>query len=490
MSAPVTGAEPRRELLQAVAAGTAGAAGGAFLRSLVAHIAEALEADVAFVAELVEDRPGRAVTLASHAAPGIELPEGQEFELDGTPCAEAYRRDVVACPEGALQAFLNGRLEATDDELAALRIFAVRAGAELERRRRDAALRAREAELAASRARVVGAADEERARIGRDLHDGAQQRLIALGQFLDVAARELERDPARAAQLVRQAREQARAAGDELRALVRGLHPVRLAERGLGEALAALGLHSPVPLRVVALPERRLPEVLEATVWFLVAEALNNAARHAGASEVRVSVVARGFAVSVEVGDDGAGGATLAAGTGLHGLTARVEALGGTLEIDSPPGGGTRLHAKIPMAPARAPREPVLEFGHPDDGGLGERLIELVLAGRKTASVSLAREWELEGGPPRIGQRLPVLDHLGCRRATVEVVRVAVLPFGEITEDVVAAESAGVRSHAEWIETQRRFYEGCREEVAVLLGEPGWRLTDAEPVVITWFRLA
>jgi uncharacterized protein YhfF len=130
-----------------------------------------------------------------------------------------------------------------------------------------------------------------------------------------------------------------------------------------------------------------------------------------------------------------------------------------------------------------------LEFGHEGDGGLGERLIGEILAGRKTVTVSLHRECELEGGTPRIGTRLPVLDHLGRRRATVEVTKVAVMPFEEIDEVVVEAESAGMRTVEEWRELQRRFYEGCRDEIALVLGEPGWRLTQEEPMVICWIRL-
>jgi uncharacterized protein YhfF len=112
-----------------------------------------------------------------------------------------------------------------------------------------------------------------------------------------------------------------------------------------------------------------------------------------------------------------------------------------------------------------------------------------VVSGRKTATVSLAREWDLEGGTPRIGQRLPVLDHHGVRRATVEVTRVAALPLALIGEDIVDATSAGTETVEEWRAEQRRFYDGCRDEIAVLLGQPGWRLSEDEPMVITWFAL-
>ena len=111
----------------------------------------------------------------------------------------------------------------------------------------------------------------------------------------------------------------------------------------------------------------------------------------------------------------------------------------------------------------------------------------MVLDGRKTVSVALAREWDLEGGPPRPGQRIPVLDAAGTRRAIVEVVRVTVVPFADVDADVVEASQAGVATVGEWHAMQRAFYEGCRDEVALLLGEPGWRLTDDEPMVVTWF---
>ena len=512
----------RNDLLRAVAAGTAAVVGEAFLRSLVRHLGEAFDADVCFVSELLERRGDRARVLAAWPEE-IRLPEGTEYDLAGAPCQYIVSRDVVSVPENAPARFpqdellvrhrLEGylgvvmkdatggrigyvgvlskrRLEPSDEQLAALQIFAARAGAELDRRRSEAALRERETEIAASRARVVQAADEERRRIGRDLHDGVQQRLVVLTQRLDVARRALSSsDHSTANDLLAEAREHAAAAGQDLRELAHGLHPAGLSERGLDGALRLLGARSPLPLRLEALPGRRLPDTIEVTVYYLVSEAISNAVKHAGASCLTVSVVQRGRTLHVDVADDGAGGASRDGGSGLRGLGDRVGALGGTLDVHSPPGHGTCLSARIPLAPFRDARDPFLEFGHDDDGGLGERLIELVLSGRKTASVSLAREWELEGGAPRIGQPLPIMDHRGVRRGTVEVVRVAVLPFSLIDGDAIRAESAGTATVDEWRETQWRFYEGCRDEIAVLLGEPGWRLSEDEPMVITWFRL-
>ena len=269
---------------------------------------------------------------------------------------------------------------------------------------------------------------------------------------------------------------------------MRGLHPAGLAEHGLGHALASLATRSPLPLRVDALPERRLPGAVEATVYYLVSEALTNALKHAEATEVRAEVRLLGQRLLVAVHDDGRGGAQESAGTGLAGLADRVTAVGGTLRVESPPGAGTRLEATIALAPWRTAREPFLEFGHGDDGGLGDSLLAMVLDGRKTVSVALAREWDLEGGPPRPGQRIPVLDAAGTRRAIVEVVRVTVVPFcrRRLRRRRGLAGRGGHR-RASGTRCSARSTTSCRDEVALLLGEPGWRLTDDEPMVVTWF---
>ena len=509
-----------RDLLRAVAAGTAGATGEAFFRSLTRHLAEAFDAEFAFVAELIGDPLSRGRVLAT-SHPAEDLREGSEYDIAGTPCELITRDDMVSIPEGVCARFprdrfsvrhgLDGylavamrdsngeqlgyigvqstrRLDPTTDERAAMAIFSARAAAEIERRRHEAVLRAHEAELAASRVRIVEAADEERRRIGRNLHDGAQQRLVSLGHMLSLAERRLNEDPDGASALLEQAREQAALAGDELRELVRGLHPAGLAEHGLGHALATLATRSPLPLRIDAMPERRLPPAVEATVYYLVSEAITNALKHADASQVRVEVRLLGQRLLVAVRDDGCGGASLDAGGGLAGLADRVTAVGGTLRVDSPPGKGTRLEASITLAPWRSAREPFLEFGHADDGGLGERLLEMVLDQRKTVSMALAREWDLEGGPPRPGQRIPVLDATGAKRAMVEVDRVTVVSFIDIDHRTLEASQEGEWASVEdWRATQRAFYDSCREEVALLLGEPGWRLTDDEPMVVTWF---
>ena len=360
----------RNDLLRAVAAGTATVTGEAFYRSLTRHLAEAFGAEVAFVAEMLGDPPQRARVLAvSHH--GADLHEGFEFRIEGTPCSLVVANDFVSIPEGTCARFpeddftvapwaglLRRRGDARErgrpdrlhrrpvapapgpsvDERAALSIFGARAAAEIERRRHEVALRAREAEIAASRVRIVEAADEERRRIGRNLHDGAQQRLVALGHMLAMAGRRLAEEPEAAAALLDQAREQAGLAGDELRELVRGLHPAGLAEHGLSHALASLATRSPLPLHLDALPARRLPGAVEATVYYLVSEALTNALKHADATEVRAEVRLLGQRLLVAVHDDGRGGAQESAGTGLAGLADRITAVGGTLRVESPPG--------------------------------------------------------------------------------------------------------------------------------------------------------
>jgi uncharacterized protein YhfF len=336
---------------------------------------------------------------------------------------------------------------------------------------------------------LVEAAEAERRRIGRDLHDGAQQRIVALGHLLGLVRRRLGDDaPAPALELLDRATGEARLATEELRELARGLHPAGLVEKGLEPALEALAARAGVPVTVGELPARRLPEPVELTVFYLASEAVNNAQKHAPSARVQLDAVLRSDAVVVTVADDGPGGADPSAGSGLRGLEDRVSALGGTLRLESPPGGGTRLQAHVPLAPWRTAREPFLEFGHADDGGAGLASIQQIVDGEKRATVSLAAEWDLEGGPPRIGMRLPVMDAAGTRHATVEVLRVGVLPFGQVGDEIIA-DTAAAPDAAAWRASYRTFYDGCREELALLLGEPGWRLTDEEPMVVTWFRL-
>ncbi len=205
------------------------------------------------------------------------------------------------------------------------------------------------AELTASRARIVATADETRRRIERDLHDGAQQRLLSLGLFLRAAQAGMP--PEHGAQLDRAVAE-AVGALDELREYARGIHPAILNEKGLGPALEALAFRSPVPVILGMRAEGRLPGHVEISAYYVVAEALTNAARHARASAVSVEIEVDGEVVRVAVRDDGAGGASFAGGTGLVGLKDRVEAVGGRIYLDSPSGAGTSLRVDIPLTTA------------------------------------------------------------------------------------------------------------------------------------------
>lgn len=232
-----------------------------------------------------------------------------------------------------------------------LALFQAHIGEILLSNQRMSELRARVDTLTASRAAVVDAEAQGLRRLERDLHDGPQQRLVRLAMDLSTAERRLaDEDPEAAAPLVSYALSQAKEALDELRALSRGIAPPILADRGLGAALAAAVARSPLDVELdVRLPDRqRLPAAVENTAYFVVAEALANVAKHGGARHGVVSVELDGGSLWVQVADDGAGGASLAKGHGLAGLSDRVAALDGRLGVDSPPGGPTVLTAEIP----------------------------------------------------------------------------------------------------------------------------------------------
>ncbi|MBP2320355.1 signal transduction histidine kinase [Kibdelosporangium banguiense] len=211
------------------------------------------------------------------------------------------------------------------------------------------ALRHSRSELAKSRVRIVAAADQERRRIERNLHDGIQQRLVTL--VLEVRAVEAELPPDSAAQLAEVANG-LMATLDELRELSRGIHPAVLSEGGLVPALKALTRRSTIPAELSSDVPIRLPEPVEVAAYYLVCEALANIAKHANASTAYIDARLQDDRLRVTVSDDGIGGATTRSGSGLVGLTDRVEALGGTLSITSPPGQGTTLVADLPLKPA------------------------------------------------------------------------------------------------------------------------------------------
>jgi signal transduction histidine kinase len=216
--------------------------------------------------------------------------------------------------------------------------------------RLDAELQARLDELRESRARIVEAGYAERRRVERDLHDGAQQRLVALALQMQIVRAKLETDPAAAADLLEGAADELTGATEELRELARGLHPPLLADRGLVPALEALASRAPVPVAVQAEEIEPAPEAVEAAAYFVVAEALTNVARHAEADRAVVRVARPDGMLCVEVEDDGNGRADVAAGSGLRGLADRVGALDGTLEVEGRPGRGSTVRATLPVA--------------------------------------------------------------------------------------------------------------------------------------------
>jgi signal transduction histidine kinase len=362
----------RRDLLRTVAEGTAGAVGDEFLRCLVHHLALAFDAKFAFVAEAT-DPTGEHVRVLSGWYEGDWMDEPFEYDTQGKPCALVVDRPVVAFPEALTQRFPEAQpaidmglesylaiclraadgthlghmavmdaapMSAEDEDVAALRIFASRAAAELERRHQAAA-------LLRSRARVIEAADSERRRVGRDLHDGAQQRLAAVANLLTAAQRLLDRGD-QPSDVLRLASDELGAAQTELRGLARGLHPVALSERGLRSALESLTVGSEVPMTLdVAVDE--LPPDVELAAYFVVSESLTNARRYAEAGAIRVLVGHVEDTLLVEIVDDGCGGADPSAGTGLRGLADRIDTLGGRLEVDSRPGAGTRVSARLPL---------------------------------------------------------------------------------------------------------------------------------------------
>jgi signal transduction histidine kinase len=212
--------------------------------------------------------------------------------------------------------------------------------------------------LQASRLRLIEAGDTERRRLEHDLHDGAQQRLTALAVRLDRSAEDVRGDPGDASELFEEAAAEVSLAIDELRHLARGLHPTVLSHLGLGSAVRDVALRSTVPIAVAAVPADRLGEKAESTGYFVFAEAVTNAQKHARAERITVRIIVVGGSLRIEVSDDGVGGAAEGSGYGLVGLRDRVEAVGGWFAVDSPPGRGTRVYASIPLTtpPARTAR--------------------------------------------------------------------------------------------------------------------------------------
>jgi signal transduction histidine kinase len=338
------------------------------------EVARHLDADAAMTARF--DGPGLATVLSDWARPGVAgFPTGKQITIGG-PTALA-KIQATSAPvrvdsyEGmpgdypaelralgvrasvAAPVIVDGRLWGavaaasvdapfTSDTEARLGAFAELVGQAI------ANVDARQ-QLTASRARIVEATDETRRRIERDLHDGAQQRLVALALSLRMVARSAEPETAAA---VEACIDELHTALDELRELARGIHPVVLTERGLEPALHALASRSPVPVRIVAELDQRLPPAQEAALYYVAAEALTNVAKHAqaGATDVRIDQP-DGWA-ELTVTDDGVGGAAVESGSGLRGLVDRLDALGGRIAVTSAPGRGTTVRARVPIRPA------------------------------------------------------------------------------------------------------------------------------------------
>jgi signal transduction histidine kinase len=272
------------------------------------------------------DAAGRAVELPGDDSGRAVTP----IELEGRRIAVIVT-DTELVEEGLLIRAVGGALALT-----------------MENERLTAELRARVEELRASRARIVKAGDEERQRLERDLHDGAQQRLVALSLNLKLAQASLDSDPDDARELLDDAVAELTEATAELRELARGIHPALLTERGLEPAVEALAARAPVPVELLSLPEERLAAPVESTAYFVVAESLTNVARYAQASHAEVEIKRGDGRLVVEIRDDGVGGADPARGSGLRGLADRVGAVDGRLSVHSPAGGGTRVHVEIP----------------------------------------------------------------------------------------------------------------------------------------------
>jgi signal transduction histidine kinase len=289
---------------------------------------------------------------------GVAIPIGFKGE-DGVVAAACERPDFPSAVDQLLLS-LAANHAATAFQNARL-IDAQRSAEEEVRRARDdlevkvtertAELERSRAELAASRARIVTAADETRRRIERDLHDGVQQQLIAARMELSGIEAAMPPADERRDQLAHAAMGLAGALED-LVEISRGIHPGALAEGGLGPALKTLARRSPVPVEVELRTETQLPPSLEVAAYYVVSEALTNTAKHADASAAQVAVEARAGVLDLSIHDDGKGGADASRGSGLIGLADRVDALGGTLEIASPVGAGTTLRVRLPIRDA------------------------------------------------------------------------------------------------------------------------------------------
>ena len=317
-------------------------------------------ANPAALAALGYDEPGDLVGHPAHDLVHYKYPDGTPFPEDDCPLVQARRagrtlqdsEDWLVRKDGSIVrvTYSSAPFELPDGlgSVTAFTDVEERLRAEQAARDRDVA-QARAEELQVARRRIIEAADAARAQLERDLHDGAQQQFVSALIQLQLAERKAPADPDLARELREQAIALANGGLSELRRLAAGIHPAILTDRGLGAAVQSLASRLPLSVSVARTPDVRLPPAVEASVYFFVSEALTNVVKHAQADSATVSVDACNGGLTVEVSDDGVGGARAAGGSGLRGLGDRVGALDGTLEVESPPGGGTLLRARIPL---------------------------------------------------------------------------------------------------------------------------------------------
>jgi signal transduction histidine kinase len=280
---------------------------------------------------------------------------GGYTDLDGHPVTlpgPGASRSVTGVERDGGQVAVLVYDRSLDDDPELVDAVTAAASIALENRQLQAEARERLAEVESSRERIIAAGDAERRRIERNLHDGAQQRLVTLAMQLSLIQRQIRQNPEDAEQLVTSASDQLAKSLAELRELARGIHPAAL-DQGLDIALDALAIRSAVPTTVMCDPGPRLPQPVEFAAYFVASEALANVAKYAQASAVTVRLLRTGSDAVIEIADNGVGGADPAAGSGLRGLADRVEALRGRLLVVSPVGGGTVVRAQLP-APCRA----------------------------------------------------------------------------------------------------------------------------------------
>jgi signal transduction histidine kinase len=268
---------------------------------------------------------------------------GRDFEL---PTGDPSRAIHLVAREGECVAAIM--YNALPEARAHVEAVGAAASLALMNERLEAELRAKVGELRRSRERMLRIGLEERRRLERDLHDGAQQRLVSMALNIRMARAKLNEDPLAADQLLESAGGELDSALEELRELARGIHPAVLTDRGLATALETLASRAPVPVELTDLPDERLPEAVELAAYFVVAEGLTNVAKYANATHATVGIARENGRLVVEVADDGIGGADPEHGTGLRGLADRIAVLEGRLEIDSHRGRGTTIRAQIP----------------------------------------------------------------------------------------------------------------------------------------------